>query len=366
MEKKYKFLNEIKTIEHLENMFNTDEWRILQEKQSTFPNAKVILDCIFRYIEDHKEESLIKKLDVGRYYQFDIPFSIFPLAETFFYGIDLTINCFEKNMGIADDDPRINFNQTSQYITKNATLYKNKLCEPVIIINYVANYGCIYYDVIAPIMHEFLHAYEDYMRLMKGQKPLSIIANSQSYETLADGLKKTNSNVVQHVAQMFYYCLKNEQNAFVSQMHNEIKELAKDENFPNTTTEGILKQLSMYKNFIQFEDDIYYLKNEADNTEKQEVLEFIQKAINKNIQNYKHALGIISNVVLRAEKNAIIKLKRIIRYYQKGNGMLFERQSTCGIPREEMRRRGYRESVLDVSRWFEHMVNYGKKEKFEK
>lgn len=41
--------------------------------------------------------------------------------------------------------------------------------------------------------------------------------------------------------------------------------------------------------------------------------------------------------------------------------MLFERQSTCGIPKEEMRRRGYRESVLDVSRWFEHMVNYGKK-----
>lgn len=361
MTKKYNFLKELDAIENLEHMFNTDKWRILQEEQSTFPNAKVILDCIIRYMENHKEESLIKKLDNGRYYQFDIPFSIFPLTETFFYGIDLTINCFEKNMGIADDDPRIKFNQTSQYITKNATLYKNKLCEPVIIINYVANYGCIYYDVIAPIMHEFLHAYEDYMRLMNGQTPLSVVANSQTYETLADGLKNTNSNIVHHVAQMFYYCVKNEQNAFVSQMHNEIKELSKAENFPNNTTEGVLKQLSMYKDFIQFEDDIYYLKNEADDSERMEIFEFMQKVIGKNLQNYKQALSIISNVVLRAEKNAIIKLKRIIRYYQKGNGMLLDRQSTYGLAKEEMRRRGYRESVLDVSRWFEHMVNYGGK-----
>lgn len=122
-----RFLNEINAIEHLENIFNTEKWTILKEEPSTFPYAKAILDCVFRYIETHKKDSLIKKLDVGRYYQFDIPFSIFPLAETFFYGIDLTINCFEKNMGVADNDPRIKFNQTSQYITRNSTLYKNKL-----------------------------------------------------------------------------------------------------------------------------------------------------------------------------------------------------------------------------------------------
>lgn len=343
-------------IEYLERIFNTDRWSILSEEQSTFPFAKAILDCVFRYMKEHKEESLVKKDDGGFLYQFQIPYSAFRFIDTFFYGIDLTINCYEKRMGNAQD---VHFTEPSRYITKDAKLIHDyKLYKPEIIINYAANWDELYYDLIAPLMHELLHAYENYKRLKNKAPSLETISNGNIYDKISKYWKSSSpSSPSYHIASMFYFTLRCERNAFISQMHGEIEKLSRSPKFRHQSINNIIKNLSLYKEFKEFDNDIYIFKNDVTNEEKKEIINTIEDFSMKKYRNFQEAVKYLEDYITWEECAIIRKIKRIIKQYQYNQGSLQE--NIDAMLREDLRRKGCTKSVLNHFEWFDNMVNYG-------
>lgn len=343
-------------IEYLEKIFNTDRWSILSEEQSTFPFAKAILDCVFYYMKENKEKSKITRDDNGTFYMFDIPYDAFRLIDTFFYGIDLTINCYEKDMG-KNNDPYMN--KSSYYVSKDAKLIQNyKLYKPEIVINYTANWGEMYYDLIAPLMHEFLHAYENYKRLINKAPSLETASNSNTYEKALEYLKKSPELPSYHIALMFYFTTKCERNAFISQMHGEIKTLSKNNKFKLSDANQIIKRLTLYKEFKGFDEDISFFKYDANAKQKQEIFNSIKDLSGKNFSSYREAVKYLEDYIVWQECIVIRKLKRIIKKYQDEQGGLQE-----GVNfklKENLRRKGYTKSVLEYFEWFDYIVNYGK------
>lgn len=341
-------------IEYLERIFNTDRWSILSEEQSTFPFAKAILDCVFYYMKENKEKSKITKDDNGTFYMFVIPYDAFRLIDTFFYGIDLTINCYERNMG-KDNDPYMD--KSSYYVSKDAKLIQNyKLYKPEIVINYTANWGEMYYDLIAPLMHEFLHAYENYKRLLNKAPSLETTSNSNTYEKINEYFKKAPKSPSYHIALMFYFTTKCERNAFISQMHGEIKTLSKNNKFKLSSISDIIKKLSLYKEFKGFDDDIAFFKYNDDARQRQETFNAIKDLSGKNFSSYQEAVNYLEGYITWQECIVIRKLKRIIKKYQDEQGGLQE-----GVQfklKESLRRKGYTKSVLEYFEWFDNMVNY--------
>lgn len=139
----------------------------------------------------------------------------------------------------------------------------------------------MYYGLIAPFLHEFLHAYENYKRLRNKAPSLDTISSAEQYENILSFLEKKPSSVQYHIASMFYFSIKCERNAFISQMHFELKRLSQSINFNLKSTSEIVKHLSLYNEFKRFDDDIFYFKNEASYFEKKEIITTVEILTNK-------------------------------------------------------------------------------------
>lgn len=335
-----RFLNEINAIEHLENIFNTDKWTILKEEPSTFPYAKAILDCIFLYMRDHMEESLILEDDGGKLYQFHIPFSAFKMVGTFFSNIDLLINCYEKKTHevVSPLFQRLYYKRDMwmfEFIDE-----QRKLTCPTIVINYTAENGQIYYDGIAPIMHQFLFAYEDYNYICHKKDLLTYVQGPIEQKMNEKDSKHPKPYLA--LKNMMIFCSKEEKEKLIAKSINEAKELL--EEYPEYNTKksvAIIKKLSIYKIFRMFDNELQHIWNMSEEQRNSigNILDYVMRIGAKNKLRY------FSRMLLMQEEDIIIEAKLFIRGKQKY--------------KFDKRKKGYYFSVLNYRTW-QNRMEHGK------
>lgn len=100
------------------------------------------------------------------------------------------------------------------------------------------------------VAHEFLHAYEDYHRLLGGKMSMTDVATNSHYGT-NQVLKSTASNFVEDtLSKVYYYCHNIERRAYAAQLNQALLQY-KDKIHDTDSALEILQTLPQYQFYVQ-------------------------------------------------------------------------------------------------------------------
>lgn len=154
---------------------------------------------------------------------------------------------------------------------KNDTLYIELFCEKEI---YEDNTDAI----MKLILHELLHAYEDFNRINNTGKSIYDYWNHK-YEQSFQNLNSL-SIIKRSLSQCNYFLNDQERNAYFSQLEDDIKEIFKKhhisiENFDYSKFKEILKKTSIWETYFSLKDFILKIENSTTDNEFRKQVESI-------------------------------------------------------------------------------------------
>lgn len=349
------------SIELLKEQFNTDEWYILKEERSLFPNAKEIINRVCRYMYGNVENSITKRTPKGLTFSYQIPFDVFNGLDVFFEGIDLKISFFM----MFDEKQRkaIDFSEFSSYKANGSFLTPdNKLFSPEITISYKCPRNRQYYAVIEPLTHELTHAYEDYCRLLHKAPPLADIAKQPLYDNVAKILQAKNSDAIcKSIANIFYMGIKSEQNAFVAEVHAQIVNSFNPDNGAETyDIPFVLRKLPLYDNLKALNQDINFLRYPDSQEERIKIQNCISQIVGKKFENFEKAIFYLIDYNNKMQENVLRKAVRIIRKYKEEKGVyqIYQRQDPEAYFRERDNTKGFNDPEANFDDFYKRISKY--------
>lgn len=266
------------------NSFKVYESYIFEE-MTQLNNFYKIWEIIINYIEKEIPHNILPEQ-----FEKDSKFIIdVSKTNSFCNKIELTINL---------DDNKLETGYTK--ISNDGNIVSMDLTLPFGFSSYQFEIGCL-------IMHELLHAYEDYSRKTKG-KPSIFDEWSKKYLNAKNNINSRNENVKQ-LATLEYMLNPKERNAYISTLELDIEKLVKKEkiNPKNFRPSEILDKLkndktSIWKRYFDFGKFVVNINNipnneleeaywktiislEEQSKQNKERLELLRKFHNGEIEN---------------------------------------------------------------------------------
>lgn len=100
------------------------------------------------------------------------------------------------------------------------------------------------------ISHEFLHAYENWRRLLGGKMSITDVASNSKYG-INHQIKKTASNFVEEtLSNVYYYCHNIERRAYAAQLNQALLQY-KNQIYDTNSAMEILQNLPQYKFYVE-------------------------------------------------------------------------------------------------------------------
>ena len=129
-------------------------------------------------------------------------------------------------------------------------------------------------DIIESIKHEFIHAFNNYNLLLKNNKSLSELTDSDFYNKLYP--KVYFNDFEKYIRKVLYFTLQEEQNAFIGELSDELRRNKSKVKTPKDAL-NILKDSIIYKTY----KDLYiHIQEYKDNKLNQEYIDLITNEYN--------------------------------------------------------------------------------------
>ena len=161
------------------------------------------------------------------------------------------------------------------------------------------------HSIKGTLMHELIHAYNNYMMLLKGNNSFIDTTRSDMYRNIID-IRGNNTECESDLKFILYFLLGYERNAFIGQLKSELELHRNKINTPKDALE-ILKKCPIYKTYLKVDNIIrYHLNNSKDS----DLITDIYKEITGSDKN-ETSLKILKRLKSQSDK-ALKKLNTII------------------------------------------------------
>lgn len=197
---------------------------------------------------------------------------------------------FAKNIlvGISYDNTLDTQNIEGIYKDEYSKLNGTMLDNIVIGINAYGDYKTILKNLPEIISHEFLHAYENYNRLIKGSDNITVAAKQIGYQNNVKAIRDnqmSQNTVVQNIATLYYMCSTFERNAYLAQMKQQVKgnmSQIKD----SESAYAAFENSRTYQYFLALGRNLFYVLNNKEQY-KQEIEEWHESVFNTHLSGGK-------------------------------------------------------------------------------
>ena len=160
-------------------------------------------------------------------------------------------------------------------------------------------------DIVESIKHEFIHAYNNYNLLLKNNKSLTELSDSDFYNKLYP--KLYFNEFEKYIRKVLYFTLQEEQNAFIGQLSDELRQNKSKVKNPKDAL-NILKNSIIYQTY----KDLYvHIQEYKDNKLSKEYIDLITDEYN-NICNTKLTANKVFKKLEFLIKKSIKKFDNII------------------------------------------------------
>jgi len=134
-------------------------------------------------------------------------------------------------------------------------------------------------DIRSMLMHELTHAYNNYNMLVKDNMKFYDKANSQLYLNITNSdIFKNSGELKKNIIKILYFTVKEERNAFIAQMAEELKRNKAKVNNPKDAF-NILKNSPIYMTYKNLYEFVHSFDNTR-NTNDKESMDIITQAYN--------------------------------------------------------------------------------------
>jgi hypothetical protein len=293
---------------NFKSKLNSERYFYLEEAKGVPNILKIMSDNIYDKFINYPENEIEK---INNNFRYKIEFNKNELEYSFFEKLIIYITISNDN------------DESSYYNYSKSNWIENKKIFEKIVINIFILKNNIN-DLSDIIMHELLHAYEDYQRSLNNVGFNKMNPNKISIET--DDLKKIkekfgDNNKLNTLAYYVYYLLNIERNAYVSQIYSELKKYKLTKNDINREK---YKELTFFKTYLVINNYSEQYVNSLNNDELKLFAEYIQHSAIKNLYSVNNNIfkkKLINYFKSESEKTMKKMYKVMVEYLEDDNLM---------------------------------------------
>ena len=172
------------------------------------------------------------------------------------------------------------------------------------------------YNFMGSIMHELLHAYQDYNLRKKNASLLSKNINSKYFDNYRLGSDE-NDKVSYIVSKLLYYLNFYEKNAYIASLTGLLYWADKEFNTVNDVF-NFVKSTNIYKNYQilnNFVEQIEWVRNNGNEELKNKISQEVSKRSNLNFKNFGQLVSFFRNKINQITLKINKEIPKIIHKY---------------------------------------------------
>ena len=291
-------------------------FRLIEEgnvkNYSSFPHSIEMWHDFVKYIKNYMYNNEPKEHELyGKYYVITIPSDF--TEYRFWDRLDLKLRLLFNKNATLDLPTRYWITKKSpeeiNYIKENGRFSRLKIDigELVTFENPITN------ELLLDFMHEFLHAYEDLQRIIKGNKGLGDYLNTTNYYDYINkrvGEENENYREINRLCTLFHFFNKSEIRALISQLSGEIRN-AND--IDPLTLKDFLENTPSWMEIKFNEKSLELLKKCSDLKCQTDLINtFNEHSLNKKVRNYKDLIDFLDDKFFNVKQYIFKKVSKIV------------------------------------------------------
>lgn len=203
----------------------------------------------------------------------------------------------------------IKYRTSSSFLT-NSEVKEGKYDPLRLIIGIIGTYK----DLFSSIMHELLHAYENYQRLSVNNTSIENVAKKIGYDKNPISRTPSYSDVKQKISYILYHLTDFERNAYIAQIQGELSSCKRKFNDIKDALDYI-KTTVPYQNYHTIFEYCTELCNVTDTDRQRLILSYIEELSNQSFKTYSQFTKWLEKKVYKYQKKFSQIIPKIASQY---------------------------------------------------